>query len=141
MARPSGEKTRCGGQWTEARFNTFIRSLLRSGTRKWGPIQQALKDARTRRGYYLCAECNEEVTATIKDEKGKRRKNAIVDHIKPITDPAIGFTNWHDYVENMFCEVENLQVLCLACHKKKCQEETDIATLRRRTEKEYAQQL
>lgn len=138
MARPSGPKTRCNGQWTEARFNTFIRSLLRSGTRKWGPIQQALKEARSRRGYYLCAGCNQEVTATIKDEKGKRRKNAIVDHIKPITDPAVGFTNWNDYVENMFCEVDNLQVLCLACHKVKCQEETDIATARKRKEKEYA---
>ena len=57
--------------------------------------------------------------------------------VEPITDPAVGFTNWHDYVENMFCEVDNLQVLCLACHKIKCQEETDIATARKRMEKEY----
>lgn len=140
MARPSGPLVRCGNKWTEARFKTFIRSLLRSGTRKWGPIQEALKLARTRRGFYLCAECKQEVPATIKVDS-KRKKNAIVDHIKPITDPAVGFTNWHDYVENMFCEVENLQVLCLACHKVKCQEETDIATARKRKEKEYAEQL
>ena len=42
-----------------------------------------------------------------------------VDHIKPIIDPEIGFTNWDDVVNNMFCEKENLQVLCKDCHALK----------------------
>ena len=124
--RPSGEKTRCGGVWTEARFNSFIKSLLRQGTRKWGPIQQAIKDARVRRGFYLCAECKEEVPATtmatLKNGKTKRVKNAIVDHKEPII-PVTGFTTWDECIERMFCEQENLQVLCHLCHTTKCAEE------------------
>lgn len=134
MARPSGPKIRCGGRWTEARFNSFIKGALRGATRKWAPIQDCLKNARTRRGYYLCAECKQEVTATIK-VGNKRKKNAIVDHIVPIVDPAVGFTNWHDCVERMFCEEDNLQVMCLDCHLVKCQEEKDIEKARRAGEK------
>lgn len=134
MARPSGPKTRCGGRWTEARFNSFIKGALRGATRKWAPIQDCLKNARTRRGFYMCSECKHEVPATIK-VGAKRKKNAIVDHIVPIVDPAVGFTNWHDCVERMFCEEDNLQVMCLDCHLVKCQEEKDIEKARRAGEK------
>ncbi|AUR96960.1 hypothetical protein NVP1253O_27 [Vibrio phage 1.253.O._10N.286.45.B12] len=137
MARPSGPKTRCGGRWTEARFNSFIKGALRGATRKWAPIQDCLKNARTRRGFYLCAECKQEVPATVKVGT-KRKKNAIVDHIVPIVDPAVGFTNWHDCVERMFCEEDNLQVMCLDCHLVKCQEEKDIEKARKAGEKIYA---
>lgn len=137
--RPAGELVRCGGQWTEARFNSFIKSLLRSGTVRWGPIQQCLKDARVRRGYYLCSCCGKEVTATklttLKNGKEKRVKNIVVDHIQPIIDPAIGFTNWDDVIERMFCESDNLAAICHDCHSTKCAEEAAIAKERRAKEK------
>lgn len=132
--RPAGEKTRCCGTWTEARFNKFIKDNLRSATRKWKPIQECKKNARTRRGFYRCAECKKEVPATTK--VGTKRKNNIhVDHIKPIIDPAVGFTTWDDCIERMFCELDNLQALCTKCHDKKCAEETAIAAARRANEK------
>jgi 5-methylcytosine-specific restriction endonuclease McrA len=133
MARPSGEKTRCNGLWTEARFNSFIKNLLRQGTRKWAPIQQTNKDARTRRGFYLCAECKEEVPATIVKD-GKRVKNVAVDHISPIIDPSVGFTTWGDVIEAMYCEMDNLQLLCKTCHDRVTAEERGIAKLRRQKE-------
>jgi hypothetical protein len=137
--RPSGDKTRCSGVWTEARFTTFIKDTLRQSTRKWKPIQDCLKFARVRRGFYLCAECGEEVTATIihkqKNGKTKRVKNAIVDHIIPIIDPHTGFTTWDDCIERMFCEIDNLQCVCHACHQVKCAEETAISAARRAKEK------
>lgn len=135
MARPSGEKTRAGGRWTEARFSQFIISLLRSGTRRWAPISDCLKEARTKRGFYLCAGCKQEVPASIVID-GKRKKNAIVDHIEPIVDPEVGFTTYDDMVERMFCETENLQVLCHECHTIKTNQERETAKLRRRKEKE-----
>lgn len=131
MARPSGDKTRCGGEWTEAKFTSFIKNNLRRATIKWAPIQQCLKEARVRRGFYLCAGCKEEVTASTKLESGKRVKNVIVDHINPIIDPAVGFTTWDDCINRMFCESDNLQVLCRDCHNVKTQEEKDIAKERR----------
>jgi hypothetical protein len=36
-----------------------------------------------------------------------------------------GFTTWDDVINRMFCEKENLQVLCHECHKAKTQEEKE----------------
>ncbi len=135
MARPSGEKTRCNGMWTEAKFNSFIKNLLRQGTRKWAPIQLTKKNARTRRGFYRCAGCGQEVPATIV-VNGKRVNNVAVDHIKPIIDPSVGFTTWGDVIEAMYCEMDNLQLLCRACHDEVTAEERAIAKQRRQNEKE-----
>lgn len=135
MARPSGPKTRCSGKWTEAKFNSFIKNNLRRMCSKWAPIQETLKEARTRRGFYRCAGCGEEVPATtVKD--GKRAKFVHVDHTVPIIDPAVGFVSWDETINRMFAEKENLQLLCGDCHDVKTNEERDVATARRRTEKE-----
>ena len=122
MARPSGELIKCGGRWTQAKYNSFIKSTLRGATKRWAPISDCLKAARKARGLYLCAECQELIPAT-KPVDGKRKKNAIVDHIKPVINPETGFTTWDECIENMFCEQDNLQVLCLDCHTIKCNEE------------------
>lgn len=134
--RPSGEKTRCSGQWTEARFNSFIKSALRGASRKWKPLQDALKNAREERGFYRCASCKELVPATIKEGR-KRVKNVHADHIVPIVDPRVGFTNWDDCVERMMCESDNFQALCKECHDKKCSEEKAMEKERRALTKEY----
>jgi 5-methylcytosine-specific restriction endonuclease McrA len=103
---------------------------------KWSPIQECKKLARTRRGFYKCAGCEEEVPASLKVEGSRRRSNNIhVDHIKPIIDPAVGWTTWDDCIENMFCELDNLQVLCTACHKVVTDEEKGVAKRRRAQEK------
>lgn len=135
MARPSGEKNRCSGRWTQAKFNSFIKGNLRRATLKWAPINECQTAARVARGLYECAECKEHVPATYKEGR-VRKKNVHVDHIVPIVDPAVGFTTWDDCIERMFCERDNLQLLCTKCHNIKCQEEKDIATARRRMEKQ-----
>jgi 5-methylcytosine-specific restriction endonuclease McrA len=136
MARPSGEKIRCGGRWTEARYNQFVRSLLRGGTRRWAPISDALRKAKVGRGIYKCNSCNEDVPVTTKDEDtGKRVKNVLVDHINPIVDPEEGFINWDTLIERMFCEEDNLQVVCHKCHTIKTTEERGQAKDRRAREK------
>ena len=134
--RIGGPKTRCGGQWTEAKYKSFIKGNLRSATRKWAPISKCLTNARTRRGFYLCNGCKQEVPNTIKDENGKRVKNALVDHIQPIIDPAVGWVSWDKTIERMFCEADGLQVLCHDCHQKKSNEEKAIAKERRQEGKE-----
>jgi ferredoxin len=134
MARPSGAKTRCSGQWTEARYKSFIKSALRAASKRWAPIQQVLKESSTRFGYFKCAICEQECPVSI-ILNGKRHKNKIADHIIPVVDPEKGFETWDKVIESMFCEKENLQAVCHACHKEKCGEETAIATERRRREK------
>lgn len=137
MARPKGELVRCDGQWTQAKFNSFIKNNLRSASRKWGPIQRCRKRANVSRGLYKCELCGNEVPPTIMDtEKRKRVKNVFVDHVVPIIDPAVGFTTWDACIERMFCDSSNLQLLCKACHTIKSHEEIEVAKQRRRRSKE-----
>src|SRR6478609_3304240 len=133
--RIGGPKTRNGNTWTEARFRSFIRSQLRAATMRWGPIASCLKAARVGRGEYLCAECKETVPASTK-VGGKRIKNVHVDHILPIVDPDVGFVSYDVLIERMFCEQDNLQVLCNDCHTAKTDDEKARAKARRIREKD-----
>lgn len=124
-------KQRNGGRWTEARYRSFVTSTLRAGSRKWPPKYETLNAAKTEKKinkktgrlaqHYLCAECQQEFPA----------KEIQVDHIKPVVDPKKGFETWDKYIERMFCEEENLQVLCSSCHKSKTNKEKE-------TSKKYA---
>lgn len=133
----SANKTRNGGQWTEARFRSFIKSTLRSATSKWGPNTKCKQLSKVCRGKYKCAECGKIGPPTLPIPAGKKRRinNAVVDHIDPIIDPHVGFRTWDEVIERMFCELDNLQVLCHPCHTVKTAEERAIATARRRSEK------
>lgn len=63
-------------------------------------------------------------------------KDIQVDHAIPVVDPVVGFVNWDTYVDRLFCQKENLSVLCKTCHKTKTDAEKTIAVLRRRRIKE-----
>jgi len=122
------EKPRNGGQWTEARYRAFVISGLRRTSQRWGPKHEALKRARRGRGLYECACCGTIGPKTLPPEEGKkrRRNNAVVDHIQPIVSPVTGFTTWDDFVENLYCEVDNLQVLCYLCNRSKTEAENQL---------------
>lgn len=133
--RPSGPKTRNSGQWTEAKFMSFIKNNLRSATRKWAPIQEVKKEANVSRGIYECAGCGKNVPLTVKEGR-KRRQNVFVDHIEPIVDPNVGFVDWDTYINRMFCEKDNLQVLCADCHDEKSMAERALTAKRRKENNE-----
>ena len=110
-------------QWTDARFRSFITSLLRSGMRRFPNKTEALSKAKTTRKknkktnrlaqHYRCASCRKEFPLS----------DVQVDHIKPVVDPKDGFIDWEVYVQRMFCTTENLQVICKPCHKIKSDKE------------------
>ena len=118
--------TRNGGRWTNARFNSFIKSGLRAMSRRWGPKFECLADAcvgtKTNKAtgrmakHYECAECHNQFPA----------KEVAVDHIDPVV-AVTGFTTWDEVIERMFVEKEGLQVLCKACHDAKTKEEKQQA--------------
>lgn len=121
-----------GGQWTEARFNSFIKNALRAASLKWPPKFNVRTAARTSRGVYLCAGYSRQphsVRASLPPKKGnkKRINNVQVDHVKPVIDPRTGFTSWDNVIKRMFCEAEGLQVLCHDCHQKKTKAEREEA--------------
>ena len=109
-------KTRCSGTMSEAAFWSFIRSALRQKSRWWKPISICKLNARRdyngpgkRQKYeYQCKKC----------KKWHPEKQINVDHIIPA-----GSLNCAQdlplFVERLFCEQDNLQVLCVTCHDKK----------------------
>ena len=117
------DKKRNGGEWTEARFKSFVTSALRAASRRWPPKYKALKEAFVGRQvnaktgklamHYKCAECKKLYVAT----------DVQVDHIKPVVDPKKGFVSWDSFIDRIFCEIENLQVMCKPCHKIKTDQE------------------
>lgn len=114
--RTTTPKTRNAGTMTESAFWSFIRSALRQKSRWWKPITQCKLEAR--RAYngplkrqkfeYQCNTC----------KKWFPEKKINVDHII-----GAGSLNCADdlpgFVNRLFCEQDNLQVLCETCHDKK----------------------
>ncbi len=136
---------RCnGGNWTSARKRQFIINGLRSTHTKWGPANQALKDARVRRGVYLCAGCGNEVAATsvygvykTGPKAGQPKKVKVAkDHIEPVVCPVKGFQGYDEYIKRLFVEKEGYAILGPACHEKKSKAENLIRTEAKRQMKE-----
>ena len=112
-----------GGKWTGARFRAFIISVLRAGMKRWPPMWDTKEHAKVGRKinkrtgrlaeHYRCAACNDFFVA----------RDVQVDHIDPVVAPETGFVNWLTYILRLYCEEDNLQVLCKECHKEKTNRE------------------
>lgn len=102
-----------GGTWTRARFFGFLRSALRLASRKWPPRIEAKNAARRKytgpnkrqKWEFLCSGCGGWFLGS----------EVEVDHIEPC-----GALNDYDdlpgFVRRLFCEAQELRVLCKACH-------------------------
>jgi 5-methylcytosine-specific restriction endonuclease McrA len=116
-----GEKCRAGDTWTEARYFAFIRGALRRAAAKY-PVKYQVKDAARRnkpegkagrhRFEYQCNGC----------KKWFQGKEVEVDHIEPAGSLKT-FSDLPAFTERLFCEADNMQVLCKKCHRKKTNEE------------------
>lgn len=106
----------------------YVINVLRRGTLKWNGRTNALRRARKRfrdgklkngnvkwKYHWNCAKCGK----WFRDESDME-----VDHIMEV-GPYKG--DLHDYAERMYCDEDNLQVLCIRCHKAKT---TSAAPLR-----------
>jgi 5-methylcytosine-specific restriction endonuclease McrA len=116
VRRKTTPKTRNAGTMSESAFWSFIRSALRQKSRWWKPITQCKMEARRtytgplkRQKYeYQCNSCN----------KWFPEKQINVDHI--IGAGSLNCAaDLPGFVERLFCEQDNLQVLCTECHDKK----------------------
>ena len=116
--RTAAPKTRNAGTMSESAFWTFIRSALRQKSRWWKPITECkMKSRRPYKGpnkrqkfEYQCNTC----------KKWFPEKQINVDHI--IGAGSLNCTaDLAGFVDRLFCEQDNLQVLCEVCHNEKTQ--------------------
>jgi 5-methylcytosine-specific restriction endonuclease McrA len=109
-------KTRNDGTMTDFDFWQFIRNALRRKSMHWKPIAKAkllarrsyIGDNKRQKYEYQCNICKNFYKGT----------QIYVDHIIPVGS----LTNSYDlphFVETLFCETDNLQVLCKDCHDAK----------------------
>lgn len=119
------DKPHNSGQWTAARFSSFIKGGLRQISYRWPPKNEVKKEAWVERGVYRCKGYKKrthkvKLSITV---KGKKTNNVYVDHIDPVVDPKKGFVSWDEIIKRMFCEKEHLQILCKDCHTRKTADE------------------
>lgn len=115
-------KTRNNNEWTEARFNSFIKSGLRSLSQRWPPKYRTLSKACTgtrinantgrMAKHYQCSKCSLDFPL----------KQVEVNHRIPVV-PVTGFDSWDKVIERLFCEEDGLEVVCKPCHKDITKEE------------------
>jgi 5-methylcytosine-specific restriction endonuclease McrA len=109
-------KTRNAGTMTESAFWSFIRSTLRQKSRWWKPITQCKLEARRpykgpnkrQKFEYECNNCH----------RWFPEKSINVDHIVGAGSLNCG-ADLPGFVDRLFCEQDNLQVLCEKCHDAK----------------------
>lgn len=116
ISRPSKEKRYNNGEWTDARYFSFVKGGLRSASQRWPPKYRVLSNAclgirlneSTGRfaKHYLCRVCQIAYPA----------KQVEVNHIIPVI-PTTGFDSWDGVISRLFCEEDGLEVLCKPCHK------------------------
>lgn len=113
-------RTRAGKTWTEARYWAFIRSALRGAWQRYPVKHQLLRDNRkTVRGKkhkfeYQCVDCS----------NWFQGKEVQVDHITP-TGSLKDYSDLPQFTETLFCEADNLQIMCKECHQKKTNKERE----------------
>lgn len=94
-----------------------LKSLIISHLRKiffYSPLRKlALDSAKTETGLYKCAVTKKAFPINL----------VTVDHINPVVEPKKGWKDWNTFIERLFCDVSNLQVLSKDAHKKKTEKE------------------
>ena len=115
MTRKTKEKPRNSGTMTESAFWGWIRSALRNRSVYWKPKQECLQKAKRKnqsankrlKWEYQCNIC----------KKWFPQKEVEVDHI--IECGSFNRETAGEFINNLFCEIDNLQAICKNCHKKK----------------------
>lgn len=120
--------------------NSAIRSAVRRAFSRSPVVREVMMKVRRERPWfkkdgsqaskprveYLCSACGEWYMG----------KDVQVDHTIPVVDPEIGFTDWNTFIDRLFCESNNLKLLCKICHNAKNNKEKAIAKERRIKQKQ-----
>ena len=116
MAKQLVPRTRNQGTLTESAFWGMIRATLRNKTRFWKPKLAVLNAAKRKytgpnklqKWEFQCAKC----------KNWFLQKEVEIDHKIPCGSLTCA-ADLPIFVNNLFCEEDNLECLCKVCHKEK----------------------
>ena len=95
----------------------FVISQLRRASFRWEGRWKSEKRSKLKaRGEYFCEECGLVC----------KKKDTQMDHTIPVVDPIMGFTNFDDYIDRLFCSEEGFKRLCKPCHEEKTEKENIV---------------
>lgn len=113
--KQKGQLTRCSNTMTESQYLAWVRSALRSKWLRWPPRAQAINAARrTYRGPNKLQKY--EVQCKLCQQWFKQ-KEVEVDHFPHDAGSILSTDDIGPFVNRLFCETDNLRVLCKPCHK------------------------
>jgi hypothetical protein len=132
----------------DKKFKAKLERALRKLSWSWKPYGIARERAKVDKATFECQNCgkycytgkSEKSLTTLKEKytmKNVEMCSICVDHIDPVVDPKEGFICWDTYINRLYCDESNLQVLCLnPCHKEKSKRERLIREKHKTKEKE-----
>lgn len=108
------------------KFKAKIKAAINKLRRQWPPIIAVKKAARVGPELFRCSGCNMLIYAGARDisyiqihhpeaVEGK----IAVDHIEPVQPVDGRELTFDEYIGRVFCEKDNLQVICGVCHTLK----------------------
>lgn len=89
-------------------FIGFMRKVFR-----WSPQYREARKAAAVGSKYRCAKCRDLY----------ERSETHVDHREPVVRLSGWDGSWDTYRDRLFTSPENLQILCVSCHKEKSKKE------------------
>jgi hypothetical protein len=104
----------------------------------WEPIKEAQEKTKVAPATFECTLCgkwcytgkSKKNLESLKEQfpdKNIQMETIYKDHIDPVIPLVSGWEwSWDEIIERMFCEIENIQVICKECHDEKTKEESEI---------------
>lgn len=113
VKKPRVPRTHAGNTWTKSAYFGFIRSALRRAWTRYPVRYQVLADAKRKvvgkrhKMEFKCAKCSDWF----------KQKEVEVDHIEGCGSLK-EYSDFPKFVSTLFCEADNLRVVCKPCHLK-----------------------
>ena len=96
----------------------IIREVMMKVRKEFPKLNKDGRKAKKNAIKYLCNVCQQYIGST----------KISVDHIIPVVSIEEGFIDWNTFVERLFCDITNLQVICDDCHQLKTNQERSKRT-------------
>lgn len=121
--------TRGKGNKMDAKTRNFVKKKLRLASLSNPSRNKAKQISKVAPATFECNHCSCYIYEGSSDKNLKtlekefpskvfKREKAQADHKTPVREGK-GKWDWDDYIESLFCGVENYQILCNDCHKEK----------------------